>query len=316
MTKSSAGQFGQEVFPPPAVLAAVLAAFMSLAQSASAAKAEPRKSADDEFQQFENFDRAKFETSTKIDNKYLPLRPGMQFAYKGHTSEGKKPVPHSVVFTVTDMTKVIDGVRTVLCFDQDYQKGSLVEPELIFFAQDNEGNVWLMGEYREVYAEDEFVGGHAWIAGIEGAKGGIMMKAQPRPGQASYSEGYAPPPFKWTDRAKVEQSGQKLCVPAGCYDDVVVIAEFSKEEGPHAQQIKHYAPGVGPVRIGWRGKGEKTREYLELTQVRQLGPEELAKIRAEALQLEKRASIYGRTPPAEHGLGASGPKTTSREVER
>jgi hypothetical protein len=298
MMKSNAGRFG---------ISAVLVSFTCLALPSDPATAEQNKSHESEFRRFENFDRTEFENPTKIDNKYLPMKPGMQLIYKGHTREGKKRVPHAVVFTVTDMTKVIDGVRTVVCYDRDYQDGALVEPELIFFAQDNDGNVWHFGQYREMYIENEFVGGQAWLAGIEGARAGIMMKAQPRLGAPSYSEGYAPPPFNWTDRAKTERMGQKTCVPAGCYEDVLVNVEFSKEEGPNAQQIKYYAPGVGPVRIGWRGKGEKTRETLELSQVRQLGPEELAKIRAEALELEKRASIYGRTPPAEYSLGATRP---------
>ena len=59
------------------------------------------------------------------------------------------------------------------------------------------------------------------------------------------------------------------------------------------------SPGVGYVRVGWRGKGEKTRETLELTEIIKLSPEALAKARADALELEKRAYVYGRTPPAE-----------------
>jgi hypothetical protein len=211
-----------------------------------------------------------------------------------------------VVFTVTDLTKVIDGVRTVVCWDTDYSAGKLLETELIFFAQDNDGNVWHLGQYRETYDDVEFVGGRAWLAGIDGARAGIMMKAEPRLGTPSYSQGYAPPPFNWTDRAKVDQMGQKTCVPADCYEDVLVIAESSKEEGPEAQQLKYYARGVGYVRVGWRGKGEKTRETLELVKVVQLGPAALAEARAKALELEKRASIYGRTPPAEHMPGAKG----------
>jgi len=280
----------------------VLAALACLALCGGAARAQKSEPGE---KQLEAFDRNKFDRPTKIDNRYLPLKPGTQLVYRGHTLDGKKRVPHGVVFTVTDLTKVIDGVRTVVCYDRDYEGSTLVEPELIFFAQDNDGNVWHFGQYRETYTETEFVGGQAWLAGVEGAKAGIMMKGQPRLGAPSYSEGYAPAPYNWTDRAKVERVGQKVCVPAGCYEDVLVTVEFSKEEGPRAQQLKYYAPGIGSVRVGWRGKEEKTRESLDLTQVLQLGPEALAKVRAEALELEKRASIYSRVPPAEQSLGAS-----------
>jgi hypothetical protein len=69
---------------------------------------------------------------------------------------------------------------------------------------------------------------------------------------------------------------------------------------------------VGNVRVGWRGKGEKTRESLELVKVEPLGPEALADVRAKALELEKSAykrskSVYAHTPPAE-GRAAADPR--------
>ncbi len=299
--KSNSSSFRRSGLSNAAPPLAMLAAFACAGLSGGVGWAQKSKTAE---KQLADFDRNNFDRSTNIDNKWLPLKPGMQYVYKGHTLEGKKRVPHGVVFTVTDLTKVIDGVRTLVCYDRDYKTGTLLEPEIIFFAQDNDGNVWLLGEYREIYEDTEFVGGQAWLAGMEGAKPGIMMKAGPQLG-ASYSEGYAPPPLNWSDRARVERMGQKTCVPAGCYEDVLVIAEFSKEEGPDAQQVKYYAPNVGPVRIGWRGKREKTQETLDLIQVIQLGPEALAKISAEAMELEKRAAMYGHTQPAEHAPTAN-----------
>ena len=300
--KSECSSFSQRALAIASPFLAMLVAFTCLGLSSGVVMAQKSKTPEKEF---EDFARNNFDRSTNIDNKWLPLKPGTQYVYKGYTQEGKKRVPHRVVFTVTDLTKVIDGVRAVVCWDTDYSAGQLVETELIFFAQDNDGNVWHLGQYRETYDELEFVGGRAWLAGIEGARAGIFMKAAPRPGTPSYSQGYAPSPYNWTDRAKVDQVGQKTCVPSGCYEDVLVIAESSKEE-LDAHQLKYYARGVGNVRVGWRGKGEKTRETLELIEVVKLGPEDLAKARAEALELEKRAYTYGRTPPAEQMPGATG----------
>jgi len=247
----------------------------------------------------EAFDQNSFDRSTSIDNKWFPLQPGTQLVYKGFTQEENKRLPRRVVQTVTDLTKVIDGVRAVVVWDVDYKDDELNESEIVFFAQDKKGNVWQLGELVEIYEDAELVGAHSWIAGLDGARAGLMMKADPRPGTSSYSQGYAPPPLNWTDRAKVEQVGQKTCVQAGCYNDLLVIAESSKKEGPHAQQLKYYAPGVGYVRVAWRGKAEKLKETLELAEIVKLSPDALAKARAEALEIEKRAYRYGRTPPAE-----------------
>jgi hypothetical protein len=248
---------------------------------------------------FEEFDRNNFDRSTNIDNKWFPLKPGTQYVYKGTTQEEKKRVPHRLVFTVTDLAKMINGVRAIVVLERDYAAGKMVEQEIVFFAQDKDGNVWHLGQLRETYDDKEFVGGRAFLVGTDGARAGIMMHAAPRPGTPSYSQGYAPPPFNWTDRGKVDRVGQKTCVATGCYNDLVVVAESSDEEGPDAEQLKYYAPGVGVVRVGWRGKGEKLRENLELTEAVTLGPEALAKAGAEALELEKRAYVYGRTAPAE-----------------
>lgn len=253
----------------------------------------------------EAFDRNNFDSPTKITNKWFPLQAGMRWTYDGFTREENTRVPRRVVQTVTDLTKVINGVRAVVVWDVDYKDGELQESEIVFFAQDRDGNVWQLGELVEIYEEGDFVGAHAWIAGLEGASAGIMMKADPQPGTPSYSQGYAPAPVNWSDRAKVDQVGQKTCVPAGCYKDVLVIAESSTKEGPDAQQLKYYAAGVGYIRVGWKGKREKLRETLELREVIKLNPDALEKARAEALAIETRAYLYGRTPPAELSQGAS-----------
>jgi len=251
---------------------------------------------------FEDFNRKNFDRSTSIDNPWFPLKPGTRFVHKGFTTEAGKRVPHRLVTTVTDLTKVIDGVRTVVIWVEDYRAGQLMEAELAFFAQDKDGTVWALGEYPEEYEGGKFSKAPAWIHGLEDARAGIAIQAKPRLGTPSYSMGWGPA-VSWTDRGKVDQMGQKTCVPLRCYEDVLVISETSKAE-PDAEQLKHYARGVGKVRVGSRGQGEKLQEVLELTKLSQLGPEALAKARAKALKLERSAykiskNVYGRTSPSE-----------------
>lgn len=249
----------------------------------------------------EEFDSTNFHDPTNIDNEWFSLQPGMRWVYEGETVETGLSTPHRVIFTVTDLTKVIDGVRAVVVWDQDYSADVLVETELALFAQDNDGNVWHLGQYPEVYENGRLVETPAWIHGLQGARAGISMKAEPQFGAPSYSQGWGPA-VNWTDRAQVAEIGVENCVPFDCYENVLVIEEFSQEE-LGAFQLKYYAPGVGNVRVGWRGD-DATRETLELVDFVQLGPEALAEARAEALELEKRAyeinkEVYGQTPPAE-----------------
>jgi hypothetical protein len=243
------------------------------------------------------FDPGRFDHSATVDNRWLPLKPGMQFVFRGASHDGKK----LLVFAVTDLVKVVGGVRNVVVWDRDFTNGELVEAELAFFAQDNDGNVWHTGEYPEEYENGKVVGVPAWLAGVKGARAGIEMKARPRPGTPSYEQGYAPPPVNWTDRAQVSKLDQRVCVPYRCFTDVLVTREFNADEP--GSQLKYYAPGIGNIRVGWLGKKEIDREVLELVEVVRLGPAGLARVRAAALKLEAsayrtRKEVYGRTPPA------------------
>ena len=70
---------------------------------------------------------------------------------------------------------------------------------------------------------------------------------------------------------------------------------------PGASQLKFYAPGVGNIRVSWRG-ADAQQEELELIGINQLNPDEMAEVRAEALELEAHAfqvspDVYGLTEP-------------------
>jgi hypothetical protein len=243
--------------------------------------------------------------SILIDNPWLPLTPGTRWVYEGDATIDDQRIKRRVVFYATDLAKVIGTIRTRVMYELDYDEGDLVEAELVFIAQADDGAVWQLGQYPEEYEDGTFVDAPAWIHGYEGALAGIWIQAEPGPG-LSYAQGWGPA-VGWTDRAKVFEMGSKTCVPAGCYEDVLVIDEFNPEE-PDAHQLKYYARDVGSVRVGWAGAREEEQEVLQLTEVVEIGPDELAKIRADVLAIEKRAyefskDVYALTPPAEQATG-------------
>jgi hypothetical protein len=257
---------------------------------------------------FEEFDPENFDDPTNIDNQWLPMRPGTKWVFEGFTEEAGLTIPHRLVFIVTDLTKEIHGVPTVIAWIEDYSNEQLVEAEIAFYGQDNVGNVWFFGEYPEVYENGQLVEAPAWIAGLKGARPGISMQAEPELGMPSYSQGWGPA-VNWTDYAQIDAVGQETCVLVACYQDVLVIAESSLQEA-NIYQIKYYARGVGNVRVGWRGVDAK-HEDLELVEFTQLTPEEMAEAREAAFALEASAyliskEVYDQTPPSEHiSVGAS-----------
>ncbi|MDX1522624.1 MAG: hypothetical protein R3264_13435, partial [Anaerolineae bacterium] len=248
---------------------------------------------------FEEFNAENFTNPTKIDNKWLPLTPGKQWVYEGNTVEDGESIHHRIEFTVTDLTKEIAGVETVAAWVEDFSDGELVEAELAFYAQDDDGLVWYFGEYPAEYEDGEFVAAPTWIAGIEEAKPGVKMRPEPRLGTPSYFQGWGPA-VEWTDYAQIDQLRQQTCVPVSCYHDVMVIAESSLEE-EDAYQLKYYAPHAGNIRVGWRG-ADATQEELELIEFAPLSAGALDQIRSAALALEEQAyeispDVYGQTPP-------------------
>jgi hypothetical protein len=252
-----------------------------------------------------DFDPARFSNPTRVTNPYLPLTPGSQLTWKGHAFDEGDRVSRSIRMTVTDMTKVVDGVRTVVARDEDSTNGELEEVELTFYAQDDDGTVWYLGEYSEEYDDQTLVKSPHWLGGLRGAKPGVMMQAAPRLGTPSYAEGWGGSDLTWTDRGKVDQVGVHECIGSRCYSDVVVIDEFNPDE-PGTHQLKHYAPHVGGIRTGWRGAEEEEKEELELVSRKRLSAAEMDTLRQAVLDEEKRANhrsphVYGKTAPMRRG---------------
>jgi hypothetical protein len=246
------------------------------------------------------FDPAAFPEQPRIDNRWLPLVPGSQRTLEGTARDGGTLVRRRVVFTVTDLTKVVAGVRTVVVYDVDANDGEVAEAELAFFAQDRAGNVWNLGEYPEEYEGGRFAGAPStWIAGLQGAEGGVHMAAEPRLG-LSYLQGVAPR-IDFLDCAQVYRPHRTTCGPAGCFHRVLVTREKSPLDRGGGLQTKHHAPGVGIVRIG--AVRDPEGEQLDLTAADQLTGAALRELRQAALRLDDRghrvSEVYARTPPLE-----------------
>ena len=249
-----------------------------------------------------DFDPWEFPASPKINNKWFPLKPGMQYTTDGTVTSADGTTAHKVVHTVTGLTKVIDGVNTLVMWDRDYSDGELAESELAFFAQSEDNNVWLFGEYPEEFENGKFVGAPStFISGIAKAQAGIAMQARPRTGTPAYVQAYAPQ-VDFLDCGDVIKTNQHVCVPTGCYDDVLVIDEYNPLDPPSAgHQRKFYSAGTGLIQV--TAAGGDQQETMDLVKIRRLSDEQLSKVNEQAMELDKRAykvskDVYAKTPPA------------------
>jgi hypothetical protein len=289
-----------------AVLIVLSASLLAFANPVAASADEPERPPCNPVAEFSSFN---FSNPTKIDNQWNPLIPGTQFILSGVADRGGGLLPHQVITTVTDLTKVINGVRTVVLLEKDINEGELQEAELRFEAQDSASNIWNLGEYPEEYEDGKF---HAapdvWLAGLAEAEPGNSMPGNPQLGTPEYLQGWAPE-IEFLDCAKVSEMQQETCVPAGCYQNVMIIDERSPLEPESGYQRKFFAMGVGNVHV--TAVNDPEGETLVLSKVSQLSAEDLAKARAEALELEQRAykgnRVYRQTRPADPPAVVPGP---------
>ena len=179
-----------------------------------------------------------------IDNRYFPLVPGTWFHYKGVAEDGKTPQTDDMV--VTSKTKTILGVTCTVVRDTVSSRGRPIEHTFDWYAQDNEGNVWYMGEDTRELQHGKFVkADDSWEGGVAGAEPGIIMPGRPKTGDAYRQEYY--PRFA-LDQARVLGPGGLVTVPYGSYKNTLLTVETAPKLDPGVAERKWYAAGVGDVK--------------------------------------------------------------------
>ena len=182
-----------------------------------------------------------FISSTSITNPYFPLVAGKKYIYEGQTEDGFEHTEDSLL----GGTKQVMGITCVIVQDRVWLNGKLEELTFDWYAQDNGGNVWYFGEDVTSYNPDGSVKDHegAWQAGVDGAKPGYAMLANPQVGNHYRQEYY----FNVAeDVADVIDSAETVTVPYGTFQHCIKIKETSALER-NVIGYKYYAPGIGQV---------------------------------------------------------------------
>src|SRR5918993_4888951 len=176
------------------------------------------------------------EFTTKVDHEYFPMEPGTTFLYEGGTEHSE--------MTVTSETKKVMGIECIVVDHREWEGEKLIEHTYDWFAQDKEGTVWYFGEDTREYENGEVVSTKgSWEAGVDGAKPGIIMQADPKVGHSYRQEYY---PGEAEDMAKVQSLNDSVKVQYGSFDHVLETKEWTPLE-PGFYEKKYYAPGVGQV---------------------------------------------------------------------
>ena len=197
-----------------------------------------------------DFSAATFSNSLQIDNPFWPMVPGVVWTYEGVITDPEtgETENETIIVEVLNDTRTILGVENRVLRDRVYLEGLLIEDTFDWYAQDDEGNVWYMGEDVTDFEYDDhgnLIGtSHPgqWESGVDGALPGHIMKANPQVGQNYYQEFYE---GQAVDEGTILALGESVTVAAGTFDDVVRIKDSSALFADFGH--KSYAPGVGQV---------------------------------------------------------------------
>lgn len=217
-----------------------------------------------------DFDDATFSDPLDIDNPYWPLPAGTSFEYRAETDEGCLV---NEVF-VSPNIKTILGVDARVVEDREWEdddcdggRDYLLEETLDWYAQDDVGNIWYLGEDTKEYCDrDSQTPGQvcstegSWEAGVEDAEAGIIMLANPTPGdfyRQEFAVGVA------EDMGKVLRTNASVSIELGDYENCLKTKEWTAL-APGEIEHKHYCLNVGLVLIN-ELKGKTVR--VELVEV-------------------------------------------------
>jgi hypothetical protein len=194
--------------------------------------------------------------TTEIDNPYWPISRGKRWVY---TSEDER-----IIVTRTNRRKTIEGIDAVVVTDIVTQRnggGGYVEVTKDWYAQDADGNVWYLGEDTKEYENGKVAStAGSWEHGVDGAYGGIIMPADPKPGleyRQEYYKGEA------EDVAKVLSLDATAKVPFGTFENCLKTQDTTRLE-PDIVEYKYYARNVGPV-LRTNAEGGGREELVSFT---------------------------------------------------
>jgi len=197
------------------------------------------------------------EFSSNINNPYFSLTPGKNMIYESKTEEGLEKIE---VYIMNE-TKTVNGVETRIVWDRVWLNNELIEDTKDWYAQDNEGNVWYFGEESQEIIDNIVVSTKgSWEAGINGAKPGIIMKANLEIGDKYRQEYYKGEAEDWGEVIAVNES---VNIPFGHFTSCIKTRDYTPLE-PNVNEHKYYCPEIGGVILEEEVNGEEKVELIKV----------------------------------------------------
>jgi hypothetical protein len=177
-----------------------------------------------------------------IDHPYWPMEPGTRWTYRESDGEGGTL---DVVVIVTRKTKLVaNGVTARVVRDTVSENGTIVEDTFDWYAEDDEGTLWYLGEDTAEFDNGVISSREgSFEAGRNGAQAGVILPADPQVGMQYRQEYYA---GHAEDNGEVLGTDERVEAAYGSFDGALLTEDTNALE-PDVVEHKSYAKGVGPV---------------------------------------------------------------------
>jgi len=207
----------------------------------------PAVQADDDVPYTEEFFTDSCKLAHRGSNDYfLRLKPGCWLLLEGEEEDDEGEIEVvTVLIEVLPGSRKVDGVRCAIVRESEWINDELVEVSWNYFAIcKKHGDVFYFGEEVDIYEDGEVVSHDgAWLAGVDGAKAGVIMPGFPLIGTRYYQE-IAPGVAQ--DRAEHLDNDATIDTLAGTFEHCLYTVETTPIN-PEEESFKAYAPGIGLV---------------------------------------------------------------------
>jgi len=219
-----------------------------------------------------DFEAAVFSNPTLIDNQYWPQIPGTSFVYAAENEDGCEVNMVSVTSdTKSDFGAPYDSIVALevedLAWLSEECDGNyvLMEKTVDRYAQDDDDNIWYLGEDTEAYDDEEncLSNEGAWEAGEDNAEAGIVVLGAPIKGLA-YKQEYLEDEAE--DMGKILKLSTTVELESfGPYADCLKTKEWTSLDRGNIEH-KFYCPSGGGLMLINELRGKTLRvEYIGQT---------------------------------------------------
>lgn len=219
------------IFRKALPVAGLVATLIAVGAGGSAAGMSPRPTT------------AKFSHSTRIDNPYLPITRFDRCRLAGDDQGTRLKITRTLLDRKKRFHYRGRTIDAAVVRDRVIGDGELIELTHDYFAQDDAGTVYYLGEDVNEYRDGRVVSHEGqWRLGRDTRKIGVLMPAHPSLGDKFKSESV---PHIAHETDHVVATGGQARIGGHVYRHVIKVRENARP--PHETEFKKYARGTGVI---------------------------------------------------------------------